>query len=132
MSKWLNSLQPLGALILRLALGLSMTVHGYQKVVPHGALNHYAHYIVTLGIPYWLGYVSAFTEFVGGMLLVIGLLTRFAAALIAINMLVALFAVGIHQGFGIYNYIIALVAIAIMLVSYGAGAMALDRKIGFA
>ncbi len=132
MSKWLNSLQPLGALILRLALGLSMTVHGYQKVVPHGALNHYAHYIVTLGIPYWLGYVSAFTEFVGGMLLVIGLLTRFAAALVAINMLVALFTVGIHQGFGIYNYIIALVAIAIMLVSYGAGAIALDRKIGFA
>jgi putative oxidoreductase len=132
MSKWLNSLQPLGALILRLALGLSMTAHGYQKVVPHGALNHYAHYIVTLGIPYWLGYVSAFTEFVGGMLLVIGLLTRFAAALVAINMLVALFAVGIHQGFGIYNYIVALAAIAIMLVSYGAGAMALDRKIGFA
>jgi putative oxidoreductase len=132
MSKWFNSLQPLGALILRLALGLSMAVHGYQKVVPHGALNHYAHYIATLGIPYWLGYVSAFTEFVGGILLVIGLLTRFAAALVAINMLVALFVVGIHQGFGIYNYIIALTAIAIMLLFYGAGAMALDRKIGFA
>jgi putative oxidoreductase len=132
MSKWLSSLQPMGALILRLALGLSMTVHGYQKVWPHGALNHYAHYIVTLGLPYWLGYVSAFTEFVGGMLLVIGLLTRFAAALVAINMLVALFAVGIHQGFGIYNYIAALAAIAIMLVFYGAGAVALDRKIGFA
>jgi putative oxidoreductase len=132
MSKWLNSLQPLGALILRLALGLSIAVHGYQKVVPHGALNHYAHYIVTLGLPYWLGYVSAFTEFVGGTLLVIGLLTRFAAALVAINMLVALFTVGIHQGFGIYNYIIALAAIAIMLMVYGAGAVALDRKIGFA
>jgi putative oxidoreductase len=132
MSKWLNSLQPLGALVLRLALGLSMIVHGYQKVVPHGALNHYAHYIVTLGIPYWLGYVSAYTEFIGGMFLAMGLLTRFAAALVAINMLVALFTVGIHQGFGIYNYVIALAAIAIMLVVYGAGAVALDRKIGFA
>jgi putative oxidoreductase len=132
MSKWLNSLQPMGALILRLALALSMIVHGYQKVVPHGALNHFAHYVVTLGLPHWLGYVSAYTEFVGGMLLVIGLLTRFAAAMIAINMLVALFTVGIHQGFGIYNYIIALAAIAIMLVVYGAGAMALDRRIGFA
>jgi putative oxidoreductase len=132
MSKWLNSLQPMGALILRLALALSMIVHGYQKVVPHGALNHFAHYVVTLGLPYWLGYVSAYTEFVGGMLLVIGLLTRFAAAMIAINMLVALFTVGIHQGFGSYNYIIALAAIAIMLVVYGAGAMALDRRIGFA
>ena len=132
MSKWLNSLQPMGALILRLALALSMIVHGYQKLVPHGALNHFAHYVVTLGLPYWLGYVSAYTEFVGGMLLVIGLLTRFAAAMIAINMLVALFTVGIHQGFGIYNYIIALAAIAIMLVVYGAGAVALDRRIGFA
>jgi len=132
MSKWLNSLQPVGALLLRLVLGLSMIVHGYEKVVSHGVLNHYAHYIVSLGLPYWLGYVSAFTEFVGGILVVLGLLTRFAAALIAINMLFALFFVGIHQGFGIYNYIMELAAIAIMLVFYGAGTMALDRKIGFA
>jgi putative oxidoreductase len=131
MTKWLNSLQPLGALLLRLVLSLSMIVHGYQKVVPHGALNHHAHYVVTLGLPYWLGYVSAFTEFIGGILVLLGLLTRFAAAFIAINMLVALFTVGVHQGFGIYNYIAELSAIAIMLVFYGAGAISLDRKIGF-
>ncbi len=47
-------------------------------------------------------------------------------------MLAAFFYVGIHQGFGIYNYILALAALAIMLTVYGAGAMALDRKIGFA
>jgi putative oxidoreductase len=130
MSNWLNRLQPLGSLVLRLAIGLSMVVHGYEKVVPHGALHHFVHFVGTLGIPRWLGYVSAFTEFGGGILLVLGLLTRLAAALVAINMLVALFAVGIHQGFGIYNYIIALAAIAIMLVFTGAGAMGLDRKLG--
>jgi putative oxidoreductase len=132
MSRWLNSLQPWGALVLRLALGLSMTVHGYHKVVPHHELAHFSHYVTSLGLPYWLGYVSAFTEFVGGILLIIGLLTRLAAALIAINMLVALFTIGIHQGFGIYNYMTALAAMAIMLLFYGAGTMALDRKIGFA
>jgi putative oxidoreductase len=131
MSTWLNSLQPWGALVLRLAIGVSMSVHGYEKVIPHGALNHYCHYIVTLGFPYWLGSVSAFTEFIGGILLLVGLLTRLAAAMVAINMLVAFFAVGIHQGFGIYNYIFALAATAIMLVFYGAGALALDSKIGF-
>jgi putative oxidoreductase len=131
MTKWLNSLQPFGALLMRLALGVSMAVHGYQKVIPHGALNHYAHYIASLHIPYWLGYVSAYTELAGGILLILGLLTRFVAALVAINMLVAFAYVGIHQGFGIYNYILALAALAIMLAAYGAGTLALDRKIGF-
>jgi putative oxidoreductase len=132
MTKWLNSLQPWGALLMRLALGLSMAVHGYEKVIPHGAVNHFAHYIVTLGLPYWLGYVSAYTEFAGGILLILGLLTRLVSALVAINMLTAFFLVGIHQGFGIYNYILALAALGIMLLFYGAGAMALDRKVGFA
>ncbi|MDQ2832274.1 MAG: hypothetical protein M3Y50_00725 [Acidobacteriota bacterium] len=40
--------------------------------------------------------------------------------------------VGLHQGIGIYSYILALAVIATMLVFYGAGALALDRKIGFA
>ena len=131
MTQWLNSLQPWGALLLRLVLGYSMAHHGYDKVVPHGALNHFAHYVTTLGLPYWLGYVSAFTEFLGGIFLILGLFTRLSASLVAINMLVALFTVGIHQGFGIYNYIAELAAIAIMLVFYGAGVLALDRRLGF-
>ena len=130
MTRWLDSMQPIGALLMRLALGLSMSVHGYQKVIPRGALGHFAHYVATLGIPPWLGYVSAFTKLVGGILLILGLLTRFSAALVAINMLVAFFTVGLHQGFGIYNYILALAVIAIMLTFYGPGALALDRKLG--
>ena len=132
MTKWLNSLQPIGALLMRLILGVSMAVHGYQKVLPVSALHHYAHYVTTLGLPYWLGYVSAYTEFIGGILLVLGLFTRLVAFLVAINMLVAFITVGIHQGFGIYNYILALAVLAIILLFYGAGAIALDRKIGFA
>jgi putative oxidoreductase len=130
MIRFLNNLQPWGALLLRLVLALSMIVHGYQKVSTHAALHHFAHYVVTLGLPYWLGYVSAFTEFVGGILVLLGLFTRLASCLIAINMLVALFTVGIHQGFGIYNYIAELAAIAIMLCFYGAGTLSLDRRLG--
>jgi putative oxidoreductase len=116
---------------MRLVLGISMAIHGYQKTIPHGALNHYVHYIASLGIPYWLGYVSAFTELIGGSLLIIGFLTRLSAAFVAVNMLVALFFVGIHQGAGVYNYILALAALAIMLTFYGAGALAVDRRLGF-
>ena len=130
MTRWLDSMQPGGALLMRLALGFSMAVHGYQKVIPRDALSHFAHYVTTLGLPHWLGYVSAFTELAGGILLILGLLTRLSAAMVAINMVVALFLVGIHQGFGIYNYILALAVIAIMLTFYGPGALALDRRLG--
>jgi putative oxidoreductase len=69
---------------------------------------------------------------IGGILVLLGLFTRLASALIAINMLVALVTVGIHQGFGIYNYIFALVAIAMMLTVYGAGALSFDRRLHIA
>lgn len=130
MSQWLNRRQPWGSLVLRLALALSIVPHGYQKVIPHGGLHHFAHYISTLGLPGWLGYVSAFTEFVGGILLLFGLLTRVAAVFVSINMLVALFAVAIHHGFESYSYVAALAAMAVMLVFTGGGALSLDRKFG--
>jgi putative oxidoreductase len=132
MTKWLNSLQPCGALLMRLVLGISMVIHGYPKVIPHGALSHHAHFVASLGLPYWLGYVSAFTEFAGGILLIIGLLTRFAAFMVSINMLVALVTVNRHHGYSGSEYPLTLLVIAIMLVLYGAGSLALDRKFGLA
>jgi putative oxidoreductase len=132
MTKWLNSLQPFGALLMRVVLGVAMVMHSYEKVIPHGALSHYAHYIVSLGMPYWLGYVSAFTEFAGGILLILGLLTRFAAFMISINMAFAIILVNRHHGYSGSQYSLALLVVAMMLVVYGAGTLALDRKIGFA
>ncbi len=138
MSRWLDSLQPWGALLLRLVLGCAMVYHGYGKVVPatglHGspiaAMEHFSRSVASLGLPPWLGYVSALTEFVGGALLVIGLVTRLAALLVAINMTVALVTVNLHKGYGASEYTLALMAMAVMLLFYGAGAVALDRRLG--
>ena len=140
MSKSLNSLQPWGAFFLRLVLGGAMVYNGYSKVIPAGgfhggntfsALDHHSHFVASLGLPYWLGYVSAITEFFGGILILLGLLTRFAAFLIACNMLVALVTVTRHHGYSGSEYPLALFVIALMLLFYGSGACALDRKIGF-
>ncbi len=131
-SSSLSNLPPYGALVLRLALGACMVYHGYGKVVPDHAMDHFAHYVVALGLPYWLGYVSALTEFAGGILVLFGLLTRPVAALIAINMLVAFIKVGVHQGIDTSELIGLVFAIAAAPVCIGGGAYALDNKIGFA
>jgi putative oxidoreductase len=116
---------------MRLVLGGSIALYGYRKVVPHGALAHHVQHVASLGLPYWLGYVSAFTELIGGALLILGLLTRLSAMFVAINMLVAFFTVGIHHGLGSFDYTLAFAAIAVMLLFYGPGALAIDRKLGF-
>jgi putative oxidoreductase len=132
-------MQPWGAFLMRLVLGAAMLYHGYSKVVPGGdfhrgntfsAIEHFAHYVSSLGLPYWLGYISALTEFFGGLLIVLGLLTRFAAFMIACDMAVALLMVNRHHGYSGSEYSLALFVIALMLFFYGAGTCALDRKLG--
>jgi len=125
--RFLDRLQPLGLLVLRLALGAIMIGHGYGKVF--GGLHKHAEFVASLGIPGWLGYLSAAAEFLGGILLVAGLLTQLAALAVCINMLVAIFKVHLHNGLlgqGGYQFPLALAAIAFSLIFGGAGSVSLD------
>ena len=138
MSSWLRSLAPWSTALLRLVLGAAMIYHGWAKVAPphglHGdvlsGVRHFSGYVASLGLPGWLGYVSAGTEVFGGVLLVLGLLTRFAAFMVAGNMLVALFAVNLHHGYEGSEYTLALIAMAVMLVTTGGGAASVDQRVG--
>ncbi len=70
---------------MRVVLGVIMVAHGYTKIIPSGALYTFTHMVTRMHLPLWLGYVAAFTEFFGGMLLVVGLLTRVAAFMTAVT-----------------------------------------------
>ena len=118
---------------MRLVLGAIIVAHGYQKVIPHGALYGFTHMVGRLGMPAWLGYVSAFTEFFGGMLLIVGLFTRIAAFLVVIDMAVAIDKVHLHHGIlagNGYAFPLACLALGLMLVFTGGGALALDDLMG--
>jgi len=60
---FLNRLQPLALLLLRLVLGAIMIAHGYHKVF--GGFHHHMETVASLGLPQWLAYLSAGTEFFG-------------------------------------------------------------------
>ena len=133
MLSWLDRFQPFGSLIMRLVLGVIMVRHGYDKVIPSGALYNFTHTVTHLHLPVALGYVAAFTEFFGGMLLIIGLLTRLAALMVAIEMAVAILKVHLHGGLegpASFAFPLALFAIGLMLVFTGCGALGLDDFAG--
>jgi putative oxidoreductase len=126
--RFLDRLQPLALLALRLVLGAVMIGHGYGKVF-HGGLTQHVHRVSSLGLPGWLAYPSAFTEFFGGIFIIIGVLTRFVSLLMLIDMAVAIWKVHWKNGMfgkGGYEFPLALAAIAFAVIFFGAGPIALD------
>jgi putative oxidoreductase len=77
----------LGKLLLRLALGGLMLLHGIAKVIKGpAAINGM---VAAAGFPEQLGYLVYVGELVAPLLLILGVLTRPAALVIAVNMVVA-------------------------------------------
>lgn len=128
--RYLERLQPLGLLGLRLVLGAIMIAHGYSKVF--GGMSHHMQSVERIGFPGWVGYLSAGTEFFGGILMVAGLLTRLVGAAMALEMIVAV--VRVHgknglTGNGGFEFPLALASIAFALIFFGGGPIALDGVI---
>ena len=79
----------LGFMILRIALAIAFIVHGYLKLAN---LDGTAKFFEAVGIPAaaFMAGVVAVIELAGGIAVLIGFLTRQAAALLAIDMIVAI------------------------------------------
>jgi putative oxidoreductase len=133
MFAWLDRFQPLGVLIARVVLGTIMLVHGWHKIFPRGSLYSFTQTVGHLGLPYWLGYVAAFTEFFGGALLILGLLVPIAALGVTIDMAVAVLRVHLHRGLmgpqG-FEFPLSLFAVALLILFSGSGYLAVDSYLG--
>jgi putative oxidoreductase len=105
-------------------------MHGYQKFFKFG-FHGVAGMLARLGIPLpaFFAVILMLVEFVGGILLITGLATRIPAALLCIDMLVAISTVHIKNGFfspGV-EFPLTLLAASICLALAGGGAVSLER-----
>jgi uncharacterized membrane protein YphA (DoxX/SURF4 family) len=128
--KFLDKLQPLSQLGLRIVLGIIFLAHGYPKLThTHGNLQGV---FIEHGLPGYFVYVSGILETFGGGLFLLGLFTRPAALLLAIEMCVAIWKV--HSLHGIYavrdyEFPLALAGACLVLATIGAGLISLDHPI---
>ena len=128
--KSLNSLQPLGLLVLRVALGLIFFFHGYPKLAHAG--SGMQDFFVQHGLPGYFVYISGVLEVFGALLLVLGLFTRAAALLLAIEMCVAIRKVhstGSYLAVHNYEFPLAMLAGSFALATVGAGLVSLDHPL---
>ncbi len=118
----LNRLQPFALLVLRLVLGAIMIAHGYHKVF--GGFHHHAEIVGSIGLPRWMAYLSAGTEFFGGIAIVLGLWTRCFALAFLIEMGIVIWKIHFKNGFtgnGGYEFPLALAAMAFALICFDGG-----------
>ncbi len=132
----------LGLFLLRLTLGAIFFAHGAQKVAGwyggHGLKATAGFFKQAMHIPAPLTYLASFTEFLGAIAVVLGVLTQLAALGLAVTMLVAIFKVHGKNGFWMnwssaanrgegFEYNLALLAMALFLVISGPGTIAVLR-----
>ncbi len=126
----------LAALLIRLALGPMLIIHGYNKIFGPGGLTGTAGWFESLGLrPAWLhARVAAVTEIGAGVLVTLGLLTGLAAAAFVGLMLVA--ALTDHRGKGYFvfkgghEYVLLVAMVAVGLAALGPGRWSLDEAVG--
>jgi len=127
--------------ILRLALGVIFFAHGAQKTLGwfggYGFTSTMGFFTGVLHIPPAFAVLAIAAEFLGGLGLILGLLTRVAAFGPFCNMIVAV--TMIHHNFGFfmnwtgtqkgegYEYHLLLLAASAFLMIRGAGAASIDR-----
>ncbi len=125
--------------IIRIAVGLVLAGHGAQKLFgafegPGLARWHGAVASMGFAQPRLFATLAAFAEFFGGLLLAIGLLVPIAAAMLAIDMAVAIVKVHWSKGMwvanGGYEYPLVLFVVLAVLGLAGATRYSVDGALG--
>lgn len=128
--------------ILRLAAGIMIFPHGLQKTFGwFGGAGFSAQMagFEQMHIPAIFAFLAIMTEFLGGLGLILGVLTRIAALGLAVDMIVGVYLVHWHNGFFMnwsgqqkgegFEFHILVVAMAIILMARGGGAASVDRTL---
>jgi putative oxidoreductase len=134
----LNRLAELGPLAVRVIVGTIMAAHGWQKVQAGPANFGAALGQMGVPLPTLVGYVVTFVEVVGGILLIVGLLSRLAALVLTIDLVVAILLVKVNVGFlsppqggAGAELDLALIAGFLVILLAGPGRLSVDHALGY-
>ncbi|MEZ9890649.1 DoxX family protein [Vibrio breoganii] len=126
------------SLVLRVPIGLIFMAHGAQKLFAmfggYG-LEGTGEWMASIGLApgYLMALMAGSAEFFGGLFIIIGLLTRPTALVLAFTMIVAIVTVHLENGLFMsnngYEFGLALAVISFALMFQGGGRLAIDNLI---
>jgi putative oxidoreductase len=140
MSMFLQVIRDLGLLLARLGLGGILMLHGWTRWQgPGQGIQRQADLLTQAGVPSAriVTWSMTFLEMVGGLFLVVGFLTPLVALLMLVEQALIISYLNWYKGpdllnadgtyAGGYEYNVALGLLALILLVFGAGRIAIDR-----
>ena len=128
----------LSLFILRITIAIVFMAHGSQKLFSwfggYG-LEATGQWMESIGLSpgYWMALLAGSGEFFGGLLLLVGLLTRASSLVLAVTMFVAIYSVHFVNGFFMstngYEFAFVLLGASIALMFSGGGKYSLDARL---
>ena len=122
--------------LMRIVIGYNLLMHGWVKVTSQQGAAGVAAYMTRQGLEPGVvfAYAAIFLETVGAICLIIGLATRFFAAALAIEILIATVVVHVAKGFAVgaggYEYVLLIGIVLFVIAIRGGGPYSVDRVIG--
>ncbi len=122
----------IGLLWLRVLMGLGIASHGYSKIFVFG-VEKFSQSVLQMGfpVPIFFAWLAALSEFLGGILIVLGLGTKIAAFLVFVTMSVAAFIAHGGDPFSKRELALSYWTISSTLILTGAGPLSIDGLISF-
>jgi putative oxidoreductase len=121
----------LAPLLLRLFVAFVLIYGTQDNVFSQARMYEFRDFLANQGFPspLLMAYLSAWGQFVCGILLAIGFLTRFAGAVVAVNFIVAMVMVHMKTPFNANIAPLAMLMGGVFFVIYGAPRFSVDAKL---
>jgi putative oxidoreductase len=128
-------MEPIAYTIVRIAIGATVFMHGWGKFTGGVPAAYFAK--IGMPAPTAMAYWALFIETIGAACVAIGLFTRFFAAALAIEMLIALWLVHWANGFLVsvsggkngIEYVLILGVVFLAIAIRGGGPYSVDAKL---
>jgi putative oxidoreductase len=126
----------LAMFIIRMTVGSVFVLHGGQKLFGWFAGEGFAsslQWLLSLGVPTWLGTLGVISEFIAGLFVLLGVATELGAFVLIVDMLFGIYLIHWSHGYFIQNngfeYPLNLIFLCVALIVGGPGSFSLWRLI---
>lgn len=119
-----------GPILLRLLIGAELIRGTQDNVFSYARMLEFAEFLTARGVPFPLfsAFLSAYAQFLCGILFILGLFTRPAGGVMVINFIAALLIAHIGQPYQANYPAFTMLAAAFFFMLHGPGRPALDRE----